>query len=375
MTTPPNHASPPRLTSLDALRGFIMFWIIGGDVLLPKIAGYLKNPTFTLISENLTQHVEWEGIHFYDLIFPTFLFILGITTVFSIRKRLERGDSKWSIFGKILFRSVVLFLLGWVYYGALQARGFQYVRILGVLQRLAIGYFCASLALLFSKPRMQAILAAVLLVAYWAVLNWVIAPGVSPEARFTLHGNLVGYVDRAIFAPGQLWQPGTFDPEGLLSTIPAIATALLGVLAGEWLRSERSQRDKLLGIAAAAPLCLALGYLWGTFFPIIKSLWTSSYALVAAGYSLVMLAAFYLVMEIFHFQKWAFFFVVIGLNPITIYLLQVIVNFEEVTGFFVKGALHLFPLWLSMILMAACVIAVKWLLLFFLYRKKIFWRV
>lgn len=371
-TNPPVSAASKRLLSLDALRGFNMFWIIGGAELISEIGKRIPNRAVSLITANLTQHVEWEGFHFHDLIFPMFLFIIGVAIPFSTAKRLEKGDTKRQILLHALRRTVILFLLGWMYYGFLEFKGFDHQRIMGVLQRLALGYGFAALVYLYTNTRKQVLIAGALLIGYWLMMRWIPVPG-HPLGSMTPEGNLANYVDRMVFKPGQLYT-SYGDPEGLLSTIPAFATALLGVLAGQWLKSDRTMRQKTLGMIISGLVCIALGYLWSPWFPIIKKLWTSSFTLVAGGWSLLFLASFYYLIDVRGYNKWIPFFVVIGLNPITIYVAQDIIPFDEITAYFVKGALQFTPA-VQGILWALSVLAIKWLFLRFLHRQKLYLRV
>lgn len=361
-----------RLLSLDALRGFNMFWIIGGAELLEEIAKRVNNSAFTHVSDIFTKHVQWEGFHFHDMIFPLFLFIIGVTLPFALGRRLEAGEPRSELVKKVLKRTVVLFLLGWVYYGLLEFKGMDHQRIMGVLQRLALGYGFAAVIMLNTNVRGQIAAALTCLVGYWLAMRFLPVPGFHP-GDYSTNGNFANYVDRLLFRPGQLYK--TYgDPEGIFSTIPAIATALMGVLAGTYLRSERDGMQKARGLAAAGILSIGAGYLWSLDFPVIKKIWTSSYVMVAGGWSLLLLALFYWLIDVKGWKRWTLFFVVIGLNPITIYVGQEIIDFEHIAKFFVGGAIRFVPAY-SAILFVASVIAVKWLYLYFLHRQKIYLRV
>jgi predicted acyltransferase len=377
-------ATPPatgRLLSIDALRGFDMFWIIGGDVLLRALAHWGDWPIKDLIDEQL-EHAEWEGFHFYDLIFPLFLFLVGVMLPFSLGKMQERREPRARIYWRIARRTVLLFALGLLYNHFLQLGfyrpplGFDFstVRIAGVLQRIAICYGVAALIVLHTGVRGQAAVAAMLLLGYWALLAFVPAPG-SAAGDYSVHGNLAGYVDSR-YLPGKIFEEyyGYGDNEGLLSTIPAVATALLGALAGHWLRSERSGARKVLGLAAAGVVCLLLGWAWGLWFPIIKNLWTSSFVLFAGGWSLLLLASFYGIIDVLGFRAWAFFFVVIGANAITIYLLPHVIDFGKVGRFFFGGVEQHAGAF-GPVVAAFGVLACEWLLLLYLYRRRLFLRV
>src|SRR5262249_16151166 len=215
----------------------------------------------------------------------------------------------------------------------------------------------------------------------WALLAYV-APPDSVAGDFSKEHNLAGWVDRH-YLPGKIYKDyyEFGDNEGLLSTIPAIGTALLGVLTGEWLRSQRSKWLKLLGLILGGGVCLGLGYVWSSEvpvrfqFPIIKNIWTSSFVLWAGGWSLLLLALFYAIIDVFGWQAWAFFFVVIGVNAITIYVARQIINFEHIADFFLVGINKYASDSVKPILRAAGALAIEWLVLWYLYRNKTFLRV
>ena len=367
-TAPPTE----RLTSIDALRGFDMLWISGGDAAATALCQWWGTPEATRLAEQF-EHVEWEGFRFYDLIFPLFLFLVGVVLPFSLRKYLTGEHPRAHAIWRIGRRVVVLFVFGMIVNGLLNfdPRG---VRVAGVLQRIAIGYGAAALIFLFARVRTQVILFAVILVGYWAILRFVPAPESHLAGDYSPMTNLAGYLDRHYLPGGRLCCYKYGDNEGLLSTIPAVATAILGTLAGQWLLSARGRWLKALGLAAAGLACLGVGMLWGREFPIIKNLWTSSFVLVAGGWSLLLLALFYTIIDVLKLRAWSFPFVVIGANAITIYMACRIIPFDEIAGFFLKGAAaHSGDLGLVMVPLG--VIAIEWLFLWHLYRNRIFLRV
>ncbi len=361
-----------RLHSLDALRGFNMFWIMTGADIVDELLSKFHNKFIHAINSNLTEHVEWEGFHFHDMIFPLFLFIIGVALPYTLAKRRERGDSQKHLQLKIIKRTVTLIVLALLAAGLLEFKGFDHLRIMGVLQRLALGYGCAATILLYTKERAQAAICAGLLILYWILMIKIPVPGV-PLGSMTQMGNVANYFDRKWFLPGQLYT-SYGDPEGLFSTIPAISTALLGVLCGQWLLSDRTQLKKVFGLVIAGIACIALGYAWSPWFPVIKKIWTSSYVLIAGGWSMLLLALFYWLIDIKGWKKWAAGFVVIGLNPLTIYLGQRFIRFEYTAKFFFGGIAHLTPVYEGLI-MAIAVFGIKWLFLYFLHRQKIYLRV
>jgi predicted acyltransferase len=358
-----------RVVSIDALRGFDMFWIIGGGTVVATLAGLWQHPFGETIQQQL-EHVEWAGFHFEDLIFPLFVFLLGAVMPFAFARRLEQGQSSLRLHGHVVKRSLVLILLGLIYNGFLNFNWAE-MRWPGVLQRIGLCYFFAALVVLHTKWRTQAVVVVVVLLAYWGVTMLVPAPGFD-AGNLTPEGCLSSYIDQQLI-PGQLYY-GYGDNEGLISTLPAICTALLGALAGHWLRSDRSGSRKAAGLALAGVVSLVAGYLWSFAFPFIKILWTSSYVLFAAGWSLLLLALFYWVIDVLGFRRWAFFFIVIGMNPITIYFLQRFVDFGGIAEFFLGGLAAHAELYAALILTIGALM-VRWLLLWFLYRHKIFFKV
>jgi predicted acyltransferase len=368
----PEQSRPERLTSIDALRGFDMFWIVGGDDVAKALAKWWGTPESKTLAQQF-EHVAWEGFRFYDLIFPLFLFTVGVVLPFSLRKY-QRGDQpKAGAFGRLARRVVLLFLLGLIYNNLLRF-DFANLRVTGVLQRIAICYGIAAMIFLLTKARTQAILFVAILVGYWAILMYVPSPE-STAGDLSIEKNLAGYLDRH-YLPGKINKGyyGFGDNEGLLSTIPAVATALLGVLAGHWLLSGQGRWIKCLGLAVAGLACLGLGTLWAREFPIIKILWTSTYVLIAGGWSLLLLAFFYTVIDVLKLRKWAFFFVVIGVNAITIYIASRIIPFDDIARFFLGGVVR-YSRSFGPVVVPIGTLVLEWLFLLHLYRNKIFLRV
>ena len=368
----PEPVPSTRLLSIDALRGFDMFWIVGGDDVARALGAWWGTPASHRFAEQF-EHVEWEGFRFYDLIFPLFLFLVGVVLPFSLKKYQAPDQPKRVTFGRIARRVILLFLLGLVYNNGLQFR-FESLRIAGVLQRIAICYGIAAVIFLLTKVRTQVIVFFVILLGYWAIMMYVPTPE-THAGDLSKEKNLAGYIDRH-YLPGKI-NPSYYgfgDNEGLLSTIPAVATALLGMLAGQWLNSSRGRWIKAVGLALGGLACLGLGYVWGGYFPVIKILWTSTYVLIAGGFSLLLLALFYTIIDVIGLRAWAFFFVVIGVNAITIYVASRIIPFPEISQFLLGGAARLSGSF-SPVLLAIGPLVLEWLLLFLLYRNRIFLRV
>jgi predicted acyltransferase len=332
-----------RLMSLDALRGFDMFLIIGADSLAYALRRMTETPATNLLATQL-EHVDWEGFRFYDLIFPLFIFMVGVAMVYSLTKTIEQVGRARAL-QRVFVRSVLLFALGIFYSGGL-TNPWPDIRLMGVLNRIALAYFFAGLLFCFFKPRALAGICAGLLVGYWAMMTFVPFPDVRPspevkviakETGFTnaaqlnwsstnlLRGtfdkgvNLANYVDQK-YLPARKYD-GTWDPEGILSTIPAVATCLLGVFAGFLLRNRTiGDFPKVALLLGGGAVAVGLGWLWGLQFPVIKKIWTSSYVLVAGGYSALLLGWFYLVVDVWRRRTWCQPFVWIGMNSITLYV-------------------------------------------------------
>ncbi len=369
--TQPQTFIQKRIASIDALRGFDMFWIAGGESIIHAIYKVWPGSATQSLDAQF-EHMPWAGFHFYDLIFPLFLFVVGVVLPFSLTRRMEEGADRPQLYRHIVQRFVLLFLFGLVYNGVLDFN-IQTMRIPGVLQRIAICYFIAALVVMNTKIRGQAIVAGSILIVYWLIMKLVPVPGIGAGV-ITPEGNLAGYLDRLII-PFRFCCYTFGDNEGLLSTLPAISTCLLGVLAGHWLRSGKyTPNQKVLGLAAAGVASLLVAWVWSFNFPIIKNIWTSSFVLCAGGWSLLLLALFYWIIDVRGYQRWSFFFKVIGMNAITLYLADRIIDFESITRFFLQGTLPVFGQ-LQPLVWSCSVIFTAWLFVYFLYRQKIFLRV
>jgi predicted acyltransferase len=304
-------AEPPgRLLSLDAFRGI-------------TIAGMLlvNNPgTWGAIYPPL-RHADWHGWTPTDLIFPFFLFIVGVAATFSFAKELERGRSRWHLFDRMTRRVLILFGLGLILHG-FPDYDLGGIRIMGVLQRIAVAYFFASIVMLTLGIRGQAIVVAILLLGYWALMTLVPVPGIG--AGVLEPGQDLGaYLDRTLLGTHHLWRfSGTWDPEGLLSTLPAIGTVLTGSLAGFWIRSGRGALDKTVGLFIAGNIGLVLGLIWHAAFPINKPIWTSSYVLFTSGFACHFLALCYWLIDVKGYRRWAHPFVIYGTNAIAAFFLS-----------------------------------------------------
>ena len=357
---------PGRVISVDALRGFDMFWIIGGEQVARALEGFGGGPVVSAIAEQL-RHVEWAGFHFFDGIFPLFLFLTGVSIVFSLERILHSGGRLAAV-KRIVRRSVLLFGLGVFYYGGV-SKAWPDVALSGVLPRIAICYLVAALLCVWLTRRSVAVAAVICLVSYWAAMTFVPLPDVQlkhetlgkkgsqleakpptvllADVSTTVTGtfeeghNLAHYVDYR-------WLPGRkrnlyYTNEGLLSTLPALATTLFGVMAG-WLLvcQSLSGRQKVARLLCAGLFAISLGMLWSVQFPIIKRIWTSSFCLVASGFACILLGVFYLLVDVWNQRKWCEPFVWIGSNALVLYLCESLVDFEALAARFTGGDVRLF---------------------------------
>jgi len=273
------------------------------------------------------RHAEWNGWTPTDLVFPFFLFIVGVSMAYSLRSRLERGETRPQLLKHVLWRGAVIFVLGLLLNGFPNRYDLSSWRVYGVLQRIAVCYVVSAIVALWVGRRGWILTALACVVGYWVLMRFVPVPGFGvPTLDVPLldpDRNLAAWLDRRLLS-GHLYEV-TRDPEGVLSTIPAIATSLLGLLAGDWLRSERSGRAKALGLALSGVGLLVAGQLFNSWFPINKKLWTSSYVLFTAGLALACLAFCYWLADVNQKRRWATPLLVLGTNAIAAYMLSEIV--------------------------------------------------
>jgi predicted acyltransferase len=359
-------APTPRLSSLDALRGFDMCWIIGlHSALNALIARYCPESEFGRFVSSQLEHVPWEGFHFYDLIFPLFIFLAGVSQSIALPRRIEREGTKAAVL-HLLSRGLVLFLIG-IFYSGGMTDGWEKIRWMGVLQRIALTTTIAGLLSLRLPTRGLVAFCAVLLVGYELPFHWIPVPETGATG-FAQGANIANYLD-SVLLPGRL-HGKTWDPEGLLSTLPAIVTALLGLLAGRWLTSGRDPAKIVRGLLGAGALLVVAGWCWHPLFPVIKKLWTSSFVLVAAGWSAILLGIFYWLVDAKGYSAWTPPFVWVGSNPILLYVLSGMGLFIQIgTRFAGKSAAPLS--WAAPVFaFAAMLLVAHWM-----YRQKIFVRV
>jgi len=370
-----------RLVSLDALRGFDMMWIISGEIIVHALAKTTNAPGWNWMSDQL-HHSVWNGFTFYDMIFPLFIFIAGISMPFSFGKQLddksatEQKKAKKKIYTSLIKRTLILIICGMVVNGLFKWQGYENTRFASVLGRIALSCFFAAILFLNTSLRSQLIWFSAILLGYWAIMMLIPVPGYGAGV-LTPEGNLGAYVDR-LFLPGKLHRV-VYDPEGILSTIPAIATALLGVFTGQFLRLKSDRwtlPKKGIMLALAGVICLIIGLLWDIVFPINKNMWTSSFVLFAGGWSLLLLSLFYLIIEVVGFKKWALPFIWIGTNSILIYMAaHGVINFEYTATYLFGGLINFTPLLWHPVWLGCGILIIQLALVCFLYKKKWFWKV
>ena len=358
-------AKAVRLDSLDALRGFDMFWIIGGGAMVEGLAKAVDWPVLNAIVPQL-EHVRWEGLHFWDVIWPLFMFIVGVSIAFSTARRKAAGASRRSLYLHALRRAAVLFILGMMAQGNLFLWDPSKLwPCYSVLHGIAAGYLIALAVAMEFRPRAQLLIAAAFLLSYWALLMLVPVPGVGAGV-LTPTGNMATWIDQLILGRFHHGENTWF-----VSYLGFAASVLLGVAAGHVLLSARSTAAKLRILAAAGAGCLAVGFLWSLALPIIKLLWTSSFVLVSGGFSFLALALFYWLIDVRGWRGWAFPFRVIGMNPLVAYMVMMLLNLRAIGNIFVGSLLPRVVPW-DALLSASASFLFLWLFLYWMYRTRSF---
>ncbi len=361
-----------RLYSLDALRGFDMFWIMGAAGVFGNIAKITGSPIWGGIAAQMT-HPAWDGFLMFDLIFPLFLFMAGVSTPFSIDSQRAKGKSREQLLFRVIKRGLLLVIIGVIYNNKLQLMPIENIRFPSVLGRIGLAYMLANIIYLYAGKTFQYVWFIGIVIGYWLLLKFTSAPGFA-MGDLTMEGNFASFIDRSIL-PGKLYL-GIHDPEGLMATIPAISTGLLGIFTGNLLRSDKfTQTRKALLMAIVGVLLLGVAQLWNLDFPINKNLWSSSFVFHVGGISLLLMSLFYYVIDVLGYKKWAFFFKVIGMNSILIYISGVFINWAYTTTAFFGWMGQLVGEPYDIVVLGVCTIFVKWMFLYLLYQKKTFLRV
>ncbi len=357
----------PRLISLDALRGFTI-----AAMIMVNFPGAEEHVYFTL------QHSKWNGLSFTDTIAPIFLFVIGVSIVFAYRRRLADGTSKKSLYRKIIFRSLKIFAVG-MFLNMMPDFDLNNIRWTGTLHRIALVFMFCAFIFLHTTWKQQVWITAVLLTGYWLLLTQVPTPGYD-QAMLEPGINIVAWFDSK-FLPGKMWQE-TWDPESILSTIPSVATGITGMLTGRLLISELPAAEKVNQLMTAGLFSSILGYFWGLTFPVNENLWTSSFVLVTSGLAAMLLGALYFLADIKGYRTWAKPGIIFGANAIAAYVLADILALlfyrakfggEQLNEKTVNGLIHtgLSPE-LASLLYALFFVAVNFVPVYFLYRKKVF---
>lgn len=425
----PGETTSQRLYSLDALRGFDMFWIMGAEEIfhaMNKATGE-QSPFWSALANQLT-HPAWNGFHFYDLIFPLFLFMAGVATPFSVGRELEKGKTRKECLMRVIKRGFTLVILGLLANDGLQlpfllpalcivgsiclfslafkmvkptipavllgaaltvvlvfitsalinaggeATSIANIRFGSVLGRIGLAYMFANIIYIYTNKQSSRIAwFCAIEIGYWLLLKFTSAPGF-PIGDLTQPGNFASFVDRTIL-PGRLYL-GNHDPEGLMSTIPAIGTGLLGIMAGNYLKNSADSGNKKAGrLAVAGLIFIAIALLWNLNFPINKNLWTSSFVMTVGGISMLLLSLFYFIIDVKGYKKWAFFFKVIGMNSILIYLSGHFIDWEHANNGIFQWLGQLIGTPYNAVAMAITFVGIEWAFLYFMYQKKVFLRV
>lgn len=371
-------APATRLMSLDLFRGAT----IAGMILVNN-AGDERTTYWPL------KHAEWNGWTPTDLVFPFFLFIVGVAMAYSFSSRLKRGESRQGLLRHVLWRGLVLFAVGLFLNGFPNHYQLDSWRVYGVLQRIAICYVIAGTLALFTTKRAWIAVTVGCLVGYWIIMRYIPVPGFGFPTRdiplLDPDRNLAAWLDRKLLV-GHLYDV-TRDPEGVISTIPAIGTSLLGLLTGDWLRSARSDKSKVLGMFLWGVLGVLAGEVWNLWFPINKNLWTSSYVVFTAGAALIALAVCYWILDVQQWRgRWTKFFLVFGMNPIAAYVFAEIIA-HWIDRMSVRAGMswqeviyqQLFaPLagpYQASLLYAISFVVMCWMAMWVLHRKKIFLKI
>jgi len=311
ITEPDKSKSDGRLISIDAFRGATIAGMI--LVINPGSWKFIYSPL---------RHADWHGCTFADLIYPFFLFIVGVSITFSFSKSMDLGIQKKILYLKIIKRTIVLFVLG-LFINTFPGFNILDIRIMGVLQRIAVCYFFVSIIFLNTKLHTQIVIAVLLLFIYWAIMEWIPVPGIG-AGHYEKGNNFAAFFDRFFFKGHMGYYEKIGEPEGLISTLPAISSTLFGVLTGYLLKLKSQSSSKVIILYASGITAIFIGIIWGFWLPINKNLWTSSYTVLTTGYALFFFAAFYFLIDFKGYNRWFKIFTVVGMNAIAVYVLSIV---------------------------------------------------
>ncbi len=355
-----------RVTSVDALRGFDMFWIIGAEAVFRTLDHVINAGGTGFMTTQLT-HVEWTGFRFYDIIMPLFLFIVGVAMPFSFRKRLGRVQSRAAMWPHIIKRVIILWILGMAVQGNLLDYDCARVKFYSnTLQAIASGYLIASLLILYSRISWQVIGTVLLMIAYWVILTFAPVPGFG-SGVITPDGNFAIYLDKLLLGK---FQDGT-TYSWIVSSLNFGATTMLGVFCGYLLQSELKTIRKVVLLTGSAIALIALGKLWGIWHPSVKHIWTSSFVLISGGLCMLLLALFLWLVDHLDMKKGFMFFTIIGMNAIFAYCASHLFDFRLVADVFVGGLKEYTGLWYPF-LRALGGFGVLYFILWLMYKYRIF---
>lgn len=369
----------PRYLSLDVLRGLTIALMV--LVNNPGSWGSIYAPF---------KHAEWHGFTVTDLVFPTFLFVVGNAMSFSMKKFEKQTDAVF--WGKVIKRTLLIFAIGlflsafpFVQWsgGELILKDLSQMRIMGVLQRIALCYFFASLMLRYLKLNISIILSIALLLLYWAIMYYF----GDPSAPYSLKGNAALKFDLLVFSPENLWKGHgfPFDPEGLLSTIPAIVNVIAGYVAGKFIQKSGNTLATVWKLGVAGLILLLIGLLWDVVFPINKGIWTSSFVVFSTGWDLIIISGLIWIIEVLSFKKWTYSMEVFGKNPLFIFamsgIIVMVMNIVRFDGIGMKTWLYqrLYLSWLTdynaSLLFAISFVLLMWLMGYWMDKRKIYIKV
>jgi len=364
-----NSVSNDRVLSVDALRGFDMFWIIGGREIFRSLDKVFNNSTTQFIKDEL-KHAEWLGFTFYDIIMPLFLFLVGISMVYSYRKRLSKDNSRSKLWKHIIIRFVWLWVLGMVVQGNLLSYDINELKLYSnTLQAIAAGYLIASIIILYANVFYQVVITIGLMLLYWLLLALIPVPGFG-SGLYTPEGNFAIYIDKLLL--GMFQDGSTYT--WIISSLNFGATTMLGVFTGYFLQSQKIPLTKFYYLLISGLILVVLGLIWNFWHPSIKHIWTSSYVLLSGGLCLMLLALFYYIVDVLEYRKWSTMFIVIGSNAIAAYVSAHIFDFKLVAEVFVGGLEKYVGSWYQFIL-ALGGFTVLYLILKFMHKNKIFIKV
>lgn len=368
---------PKRLLSVDALRGFDMVWIMGAEGLFAALFLATGLPLFERLAAQM-EHAQWHGMTAYDLIFPLFIFLSGVSIGIAAKpiKSLSNDVQKQQ-YKHAIKRLILLLLLGVVYnhgWGQGIPVASDDVRYASVLGRIGIAWFVAIMLVWHCSVRVQWVVSIGILLSYWLLLTFA-SVGEYGGGNLTPTGALNVWVDQLLL-PGTTYQQRPMDPEGILSNIPSIVNAMAGVFVGRHMKLLALQPTRLIShLLISSLVMITLGYIWAQFFPLNKSLWTSSFVLVTCGYSTLLLALFYWVIDVLEWQTWAKWFSIIGMNSIVIYVSGSVVNWPYTSHSVFGGLTNILPYGWSEVASVVFLVAIQWFFLYWLYRRKIFIKV